>query len=394
MKYDIVIIGGGMAGLVSSIYLSKKGYKTALVSKGDPICCISSGCIDLLKTDDNPLENIGNLPEVHPYRRAGKENVKKSFVYFKEMMEEAGLPYYGEEETNRTIFSPIAKKRETALVPMSMKEADIRNGESLHIISFKGIKDFFPGYFTDKFSNSKCSVYNDAGKTTISIATQFDNSDFRERFFNWIGDLNISEDKIAVPAILGTKNPEYIMAEIESRTGKKIFEIPTLPPSIPGLRLFRTMKAHAVKHGVDLFWGDAISEYKEDKNRISSLIINKPGRPTIIEGKSFILATGSFVSGGLFAEKTDVRETVFNLPVSIPEEEERLNSNFFNPGHPIGKAGIRTFENYKPKDSKLENLFIAGSILENSQIMKYQCGHGLALVTGLEAAVNCEEYLK
>jgi glycerol-3-phosphate dehydrogenase subunit B len=95
MKYDVVILGGGMAGLISSIYLSDKGYKTALVSKGDPICCISSGCIDLLASDKNPLDDIKNLPEDHPYKMVGRDNLKKALLFFKKIMYEAGLPYFG-----------------------------------------------------------------------------------------------------------------------------------------------------------------------------------------------------------------------------------------------------------------------------------------------------------
>jgi succinate dehydrogenase/fumarate reductase flavoprotein subunit len=36
--YDIVVIGGGMSGLMASLYLAGKGFKTALISQGDPVC--------------------------------------------------------------------------------------------------------------------------------------------------------------------------------------------------------------------------------------------------------------------------------------------------------------------------------------------------------------------
>ena len=376
-----------MAGLVSSIYLSSKGLKTAVVSKGDPVCSISSGCIDL-------AGDFSQIPSDHPYNKAGKEKISKAFSYFKEIMTEAGLPYEGEVFKNRFIYSPIARKRETCLVPHSMIEAHNNKDKTLHIISFKKIKDFFPGYFTKKFADAGCSIYEGAAKTTIGIATQFDDPQFRDIFYSWLKDQNIKEDLLAIPAILGTSNPQRIIDDIEELTGKKIFEIPTLPPSMPGLRLFRSLKSLAVKKGVHFFWGHAISDFEKSDENISKLIIDQPGRPTIIEGKSFLLATGSFVSGGLFAEKTSIRETVFNIPVVIPEGEQRLNDSFFDPDHPLGKAGIKVTENYKPANGKAGNLFIGGSILEDSQIMKYQCGHGLALVTGLEAARSCEEYLK
>jgi len=387
MKYDVVIIGGGMSGLMSSIYLAEQGLKTAVVSKGDPVCSISSGCIDL-------AGDFSIIPENHPYQKVGREKIQWSLEYFKSLMEKEGLAYEGETFQNRSIYTPIARKRITSMVPRSMEEAENAQNHSLHIISFKGMKDFFPGYFKSESGEENYSLFDADSKTTIGIATRFDDDLFREDFFKWLSKLDIKEDYIGIPAVLGTKNPEDTIERIEKVTGKKVFEIPTIPPSMPGFRLFRTLKRAASQRGVDIFWGNAISEFSEVKDQIQSLKIDQPGRPINIEGKSFILATGSFVSGGLFAEKDSVRETVFNLPVSIPEGEQRLNDSFFDPGHPLGKAGIAVDDQYKPLNSPLNNLFIGGSILENSQIMKYQCGHGLAIVTGLEAAKKCEEYLK
>lgn len=387
MKYDVVIIGGGMAGLMSSIYLNEQGLKTAIVSKGDPVCAISSGCIDL-------AGNFSDIPENHPYKMAGRDKIEKAFSFFREIMNKEDLPYSGQVYNNRSIYTPIAGKRATCLVPKSMEEAHNADKNSIHIISFRGMKDFFPGYFSGNSEEKICSEYDGGSKTTVGIATRFNDPEFRENFMNWLKKTEIKGDYIGIPAVLGTENPMDIIGEMEAVTGKKVFEIPTMPPSIPGLRLFRALRSRAAAGGTDLFWGHDISDYTQEKQQVTSLIINQPGRPTIIEGRSFILSTGSFVSGGLFAEKESIRETVFNLPVTIPEGEQRLNDSFFKTGHPLGKAGIKINDNYKPADSQLENLFIGGSILENSGIMKYQCGHGLAIVSGLEAAESCEEYLK
>jgi glycerol-3-phosphate dehydrogenase subunit B len=382
-----------MSGLVSSIYLSSKGYKIALASKGDPICSISSGCIDLLATNNNPLSETEKLPSNHPYRIAGIDNIAESFGYFQNVMNEAGLPYIGDVTKNRTILSPLAIPRQTALVPVGMEEADNMN-TSLHIVSFKGIKDFYPDYFISKYEGTECSTYNDCiSSTTIGIATQFDDPVFEDAFLQWLIKQKINNRVIAIPAVLGTKNPKKFIDKIKSATGKHIFEIPTIPPSIPGLRLFNSLRNYAHQKDVDFYWGHAITDYQSTKNTIHSVIIKQPGRPTIIKGKSFILATGSFVSGGLFAQKAGITETVFDLPVSFPKNTPLLNANFFDAGHPLGKSGIKINADYQPLESDFSNLFVAGSILANSQIMQYHCGHGLAIVSGIGAAKKCEESL-
>jgi len=46
--YEVVIIGGGMSGMMAAITLADMGRTVAVVSRGDPVCCLSTGCIDVL----------------------------------------------------------------------------------------------------------------------------------------------------------------------------------------------------------------------------------------------------------------------------------------------------------------------------------------------------------
>ena len=72
MKYDTVIIGGGVSGLVSGIKLTKAGMKVAVVSSGQSALHFNSGSMSLYghngeKDILHPLEAIGQLPAQHPY---------------------------------------------------------------------------------------------------------------------------------------------------------------------------------------------------------------------------------------------------------------------------------------------------------------------------------------
>lgn len=394
MKFDTAVIGSGMSGLMASIYLSERGLNTVLVSRGDPICSISSACIDIAGTGQNTMEAVDRFPIEHPYHKLKKKEIISSIQYFRDLMSKNGFEYEGDIEKNRSILTPIGKKRISSLVPFTMKHADITEGDTFHIISFKDIKDFFPSYLTGRFLGTEVSIFDAEAYTTMGIATKMDNEDFLTKFISWIKKQNIKRDRIGIPSILGVTKTLEIFKRLERETGKIFFEIPTLPPSIPGLRPYRNLKKIAEKKGVSFYGAAEITDFRSENNRILGFKIQKTGRPDYVEADTFILATGSFVSGGLFSDRNKFKETVFNLPVYTPESGELFNEDFFKLGHPIEKSGILVNDRFIPENSDYVNLFAAGSILAYSETMKYQCGHGMAIATGIAAAKSVEEYRK
>jgi glycerol-3-phosphate dehydrogenase subunit B len=392
--YNVVVIGGGMSGLMAAISLVEKGRSVAVISKGDPVCCLSTGCIDLFSRGDDPIGGIESLPEHHPYRLIGVDSVKESIDIFQKIMGEAGLPYVGDCHANRKILTPFGTDKITCLVPRTMASADCDPDEYIHVISFKGIKDFYPSYITSGHVNSGYSIFDAGISSTSAIAERFEDENFLEAFISWLLNLSLPDGKIAFPAVLGTRSSMSIFNEISNRLERNIFEIPTIPPSIPGERLFNRLKNLFLEKGGSLYWGNEIASVEKLDGQIEAVTLSTRGRSTRVQGTLFILATGSFVSGGLYASMDDVRETVFDLETYLPGERKNwFNQNFFIPGHTIEKAGIRVDSTMRPLDSEFLNLFICGSILAFTEVMKYGCGHGTAIATGVAAANMCEDLL-
>ena len=253
----IFILGGGVSGIIACLKLNSRGFKTALISRGDPACCLSTGCIDVFSRTDSPLDGIRGLPPEHPYSLVGRKGVADALSYFLTVMDEAGLPYEGSPRKNRRILTPIGNQKTTCLVPKTMADADVPGSEHLQVISFKGLKDFYPSYITSRFRNSAFSVYDAGVATTLGIAALFDRAAFVDSFIDWLKRLEIPHDRVAIPAVLGMNDPAGVLEKVSRAIGKKVFEIPTLPPSIPGLRLFRALKRVLQNRGAHLYWGKA-----------------------------------------------------------------------------------------------------------------------------------------
>ncbi|PKN73917.1 MAG: hypothetical protein CVU52_06925, partial [Deltaproteobacteria bacterium HGW-Deltaproteobacteria-10] len=123
---------------------------------------------------------------------------------------------------------------------------------------------------------------------------------------------------------------------------------------------------------------------------IEGVVTASQGRPNSLNGKSFLLATGSFVGGGLVAGRETITENIFALPVHVPGPRETwFENDYFSFSHGIGRAGIRVDSSLRPAGSPLENVFVCGGILADTEILKNGCGHGLAIATGQRAAESC-----
>jgi glycerol-3-phosphate dehydrogenase subunit B len=393
-EYDVVIIGAGVAGLTAGTLLAERGFKVALVTTGEPTACLSTGCIDVCSCDDNPLLGIKNLPPEHPFHLAPEKIIRQSLNYFQTAMMDMGVPYTGSIEKNRFVVSALGTYKTSCLVPSTMEAAPQNNTDSIHIVTFKGLKDFYPGYIVSRRKNTKVSVFDAGVYSIMSIASRFEDKNFFEKFIDWMEKTDIQENKIAFPAIVGLESASEIVNSIAVLMGKPVFEIPTIPPSMPGRRLFNALKKYFRKKGGAIYWAWPVVGIEKSDNIIEAVATLSEGRPNSINARAFILSTGSFVGGGLTATREGIMENVFNLPVHVPGPHETwFDNDYFSLNHGIGSVGIITDSSLRPANSPLKNIFVCGGILAHTQILKSGCGHGLALATAHLAAQSCAEYL-
>jgi glycerol-3-phosphate dehydrogenase subunit B len=182
---------------------------------------------------------------------------------------------------------------------------------------------------------------------------------------------------------------------IEDRMECPVFEIPTIPPSMPGRRLFNHLKNRFRQKGGVIYWGWPVVGVEISGRKIEAVIAESQGRPNSLNAKAFILATGSFVGGGLHANRDNIEEKVFHLPVFLPGKRETwFDHDYFSLNHGIGQAGVAVRSDFRPVDCPWDNVFVCGAVLAHTETLKNGCGHGFALATGQAAARSCLEHLR
>jgi glycerol-3-phosphate dehydrogenase subunit B len=417
--YDIIVIGMGLAGLMAAKTAAEEGRRVLLIGKGVGTAHTYTGCIDLLGyypsgssvPTETPFQSLGQLfeenPE-HPYTLVGESEIRNSLTSFLGVFEEGNYRYLSQGEKNTIILTPSGHTRATYLYPSTMEWGGIDDERDLLIVGFHGLKDFYSAYIAHtlnllgKQGRLSCSARFislplselSRRKTAPSsvIARLFEEEEYRDKVAEAVRAERKGEERVAFPAVLGVEKPGEMRRDLEAKLGTTVFEIPTLPPSVPGFRIFQAFKRHLQRKEVTLIMGFSVAQaMARDGNCLQVTVISPPVERTY-SADVYILATGSFFGGGLEAERNRVLEPIFNLPVYQPASREHwFKDRFFSDEtHPIRSAGIMVNERMNPVDNGgkvvVRNLHAAGSIISHCDPHGEKSGSGIAIATGYKSA--------
>ena len=168
MKYDTIIIGGGISGLVAGITLCSAGQKVGIVSSGQSALHFNSGSMELLGHDgrgndvDNPCEAIKLLPPSHPYSKIGAATMAAMLADVKDFFARAGIKLCGDEHHNHYRITPMGAFRPAWLsldgYAMFDRPAHLADGTIL-IVNIKGFIDFYPEFIRHALETSNyCEI--------------------------------------------------------------------------------------------------------------------------------------------------------------------------------------------------------------------------------------------
>jgi glycerol-3-phosphate dehydrogenase subunit B len=411
MSYDTIVIGAGLAGLTAALRLGEQGQRVMIVARGVGATHLAPATIDVLgylgdTRVDAPADELAALvassPD-HPYARVSAGQLAAALAWFGARAEALG--YAGGLDANLLLPTALGVPKPSALVPRSMAGGDLRAGGRFVFVGFKGFKDFHPALLAGNLHRARLPLPVEARALELElpagprgdlsgrvIAGRFD----AENMTDWlVGALEgrIEPDEcIGVPAVLGLRRGDETWEALQQRVGRTVFEVATLPPSVPGIRLFDSMTSALRAGGARVVLGVRAVGAHVTGDRIESLdVANATGTVSHPVG-AVVLATGGFASGGLELDSFGVtRETVFDLPlIGVPDGDRvRFAPGYFD-AQPLATAGVATDAQMRPIDRKgnpvYTNLHAAGAIIGGATPWKEKSGTGISVATGYAAA--------
>ena len=412
MKFDTIIIGGGLSGLISGIYLSQRGQRCVIISSGQSALHFSSGSFDLLNnlpdgtSVQKPLDAISELVKqapTHPYAKLGETKFKELAQQAEEFFKNAGISTQGDHEENHYRVTPMGTLKPTWL---TLKNLLISENEKClpiqhpGIFNITGFLDFYTRFIADEFlkMGAKCSIHsinlpalenlrkNPTEMRSVNIARVFDKQENIEELARILKAESGDCDSIILPAITGLYR-EDVVDYLRKEINKPIYLLPTLPPSVPGIHTQQKLRSVFQQNGGVFMLGDNVLRADIKGNRISQIYSFNHGDIPFV-GQNFILATGSYFSQGLIASTEKIYEPIFDLDVTFtPNRTQWYNSDVFDT-QPYQSFGIKTDSTFRcTREGKLfENLYAAGAILEGFNPLKEGCGAGVSILSAMYIA--------
>lgn len=422
---DVLVVGGGVAGSVAALAATREGADTRLVSHKRSTLRQASGLVDVLGYVDgdgplpDPLDGLGRLSENHPYSRVGREALEAGLALFDDV---AGRAYCGGHTTQNALVPTTAGTlKPTARYPRSMAAGLASDDRDVMLVGFEELPGFDAPLAAAQLDGLglPCRVRGvtvrfpvevDADATKTRFAHLLDPTDgeaatgtacraladrIADSLADRITDSLAEEYRVGLPAVLGREDTQAVRSSLEMALGVDVFELPTGPPSLPGIRLAGLLETALEEAGVRIETGNSVVDVSASDGVVDTAVVDRNGSRVPYAADEFVLATGGLVGQGLDTDRATVREPVFDCHVEAPGDRADWSEPEAFGDHSFPRFGVTIDDRCRPLDGggriAYRNVRAAGSVLGNYDLAAEQSGMGVSLATGYLAGTLAGE---
>lgn len=293
-RFDLVVVGAGIAGLTAAGAAGARGLRVAVVNTGLGQFVFGAGCVE-----SRPL-----LPNEAP------EKLAEAVDFFCDLTRRAGCPFLGGLDERRHLPSIMGSFQTVALAPFYLWNGDAAAQVRAAVVGIKGLSSFDAQFATERLNHNarrqnlnttyvareiELSLASDTVASTLQFANRFDRDpNFRRELLDALKPITRDTDQIILPGILGLRTGLREISEFERALDCPLCELPTLPPSVPGLRLFNALQTYLRRSGVEFFSGYPVQKLEIEAGHCRGVLVDVPARPLRLSSETVILASGQF----------------------------------------------------------------------------------------------------
>lgn len=397
----VVVVGAGLSGMFAAAVAARQGAEVSVIAEGRGGLGLSSGRIEVWGLGP-PLTALSTSPLGHPYRLVTEPDLRQAISTFLDLVGSQGLSYQGSLDRNTPMPTAAGSLRPAALAPTAQSPERLGHNPKITLAGVLGFRDFAPQLarglrgisssltigpeLPSPLPSSRRDLY------ATDLARWFDRCEDLEALTDeWLRALGPAE-AVALPAILGLARHDETHRWIEAALRTRVIEIPTLPPSVPGLRLERALRRAGEEAGVRFVEGSrAVGRIAgRGRRRLADGVAARTrGGMRVHPADHVILATGGPLHGGWQAGPDGTaHESVFGLPVDAGPSTQWTSPRLFD-SQPYARFGLRVDRLLRPLGADgrpaFENVFAVGGILAGADRPQEGSRQGIDLATALRA---------
>ena len=427
IKFDVAVIGAGMAGATAALTAADNGKKVAIIDKGAGATSMSGGTVDicagptagprfkwdkLMDVKSNISETIIRYPH-HPYSvlsRRSAENpadtamgmIEEAVSFLRSRLNDAGLILTGDVFEQAPVPTSLGTWKLTSLVQSCLQKNAPPTGSA--VLGIKNLSFPDSGFLAGMLEMTLEAKGLGKGDMIDSIEMEF----FGERIWtvpelfehlsrpgNWEKFTEAIDETagerystLLVPPIV--PYDAAFSTDLTSPGGAVLREIAGLPVNGAGLRLKKALDKSLNKAGVIQIEGQLL-RFEGGKAELEKSTVSVNGKEIALEADSWVLSSGKFIGGGL-QKGEEFKESLLGLPVfyeGVPLKKiwtKKLLGRSVLDRHDVFSVGLLTDSALRPLDADgrviYRNLFAAGAVLGGYNYHSDGCGLGVCILTG------------
>ena len=361
LHYDAVVIGAGTAGLVAGARLAEGGARVCVLAKGVGSTHLAPATIDVLGYAPErvagagaALEEIAASRPDHPYALLGVEAVAEAVRWFAEPSSRRSAARLPVRRRSRAQHAAADRGRRAAPVGARARDDGRRRRArrtSACASSGRGRCATSTRRCAPRTSGARESTRARSRSRSRSIARTRTRSGsrggstipaWRAAFAARLALKLQAHERVGLPAMLGLRDPHGAWSDVEQRLGRPAFEIPTLPPSVPGMRLYEILRSTLRRAGGRLVLGAEVVSCERDGSRVASVATRSAGHDARYAAPWFVLAAGGFGSGAIELDsRWATHERVLGLPLrGLPAPDEPRFVGDYLAEQPMARVGV------------------------------------------------------
>jgi len=424
--YDVLVIGGGIAGCIAAKAAQDAGRKVAMIFPNGGASELSSGVVDIAgvipgecaKICENYLDGVELLGEnfpAHPYRYSA-DVLAQGLSTLSDLAAKGGYSLCSFENSNVWIPNIMGTFSIAALVPEVLVGAvATAEKEQVLVVGFKGNVSFNAESCANSYRKyqKKLGFHADYVSTELELEGMGDRrklsdgeladyldtdagiKELSRKLTSFCSNNRCKFDKILFPPVLGYVHTSEILKQLREIAGCKVAEVLTSCNSIAGYRMTRAIYSGLKDSGVKLICPGKAESIRANESEVTvsaTLGITDqyhPGTKVEYTAAAVVLATGGFLGGGISARHTSVWINLLEQELGNVKAGQINRNAVCSTGQGMLRMGAAVNDNLSAKtEDTYGRVFVCGALLMGFNSASERSGTGVAVATGCKAGTN------